>query len=75
VNISESARIALRSLRVNKLRALLTMLGIVIGVGAVITLMSSARRCRQPLQNRSASDEPDLRSRRFEPRIGTRSNH
>jgi putative ABC transport system permease protein len=43
VNLAESARIALRSLRANKLRALLTMLGIVIGVGAVITLMSSGQ--------------------------------
>ena len=34
-----SARIAVRALRVNKLRSALTMLGIVIGVGAVITIM------------------------------------
>jgi len=33
-------RLALRALAANKLRAALTMLGIVIGVGAVITLMS-----------------------------------
>ena len=36
----ESIRIALRALLSNKLRAILTMLGIIIGVGAVITLMS-----------------------------------
>jgi putative ABC transport system permease protein len=41
MNISESFRIALRSLQANKLRAALTMLGIIIGVGAVITLMSA----------------------------------
>ncbi len=41
MNLLESARIALRALRVNKLRSALTMLGIVIGVGAVITLMSA----------------------------------
>jgi putative ABC transport system permease protein len=35
-----SARIALRALRVNKLRSALTMLGIVIGVGAVITMVA-----------------------------------
>ena len=34
------ARIAIRALRVNKLRSALTMLGIVIGVGAVITMVS-----------------------------------
>ena len=40
MSISESLRIALRALAANKLRALLTMLGIIIGVGAVITLLS-----------------------------------
>ena len=33
-------RIALRALRVNKLRSILTMLGIIIGVAAVITMIS-----------------------------------
>ena len=36
----QSVRIALRSLRVNKLRTALTMLGIVIGVGAVIAMVA-----------------------------------
>ncbi|HVG78521.1 MAG TPA: ABC transporter permease [Patescibacteria group bacterium] len=36
----QSIRIALRSLRVNKLRSMLTMLGIIIGVGAVITMVA-----------------------------------
>jgi putative ABC transport system permease protein len=40
LTITESIRIALRALLSNKLRAILTMLGIIIGVGAVITLMS-----------------------------------
>ncbi len=40
MTLTESFRIALRALLANKLRALLTMLGIIIGVGAVITLMS-----------------------------------
>jgi putative ABC transport system permease protein len=35
-----SIRIALRALRVNKLRSMLTMLGIIIGVGAVIVMIS-----------------------------------
>jgi putative ABC transport system permease protein len=38
MNVWASARIAVRALRVNKLRSALTMLGIVIGVGAVITM-------------------------------------
>ncbi|MGZ8267107.1 MAG: ABC transporter permease [Burkholderiales bacterium] len=33
-------RIALRALRVNKMRSILTMLGIIIGVGAVITMIA-----------------------------------
>jgi len=40
VTIVQSARIALRALRVNKLRSALTMLGIIIGVGAVIAMVS-----------------------------------
>jgi putative ABC transport system permease protein len=40
VNIVQSARVALRALRVNKLRSALTMLGIIIGVGAVIAMVS-----------------------------------
>jgi putative ABC transport system permease protein len=40
MNIVESIRVALRGLAANKLRAVLTMLGIIIGVGAVITLLS-----------------------------------
>src|SRR5437762_3818200 len=36
----ESFRIAIDSLLANRLRALLTMLGIIIGVGAVIALVS-----------------------------------
>ncbi|HEV8614383.1 MAG TPA: ABC transporter permease [Methylomirabilota bacterium] len=36
----QAVRIAVRSLRVNKLRSALTMLGIIIGVGAVIAMVS-----------------------------------
>jgi putative ABC transport system permease protein len=39
VNVRQSARIAVRALRVNKLRSALTMLGIIIGVGAVIVMV------------------------------------
>lgn len=43
MNVFESIRIAMRALAANKLRSILTMLGIIIGVGAVIALMSIGR--------------------------------
>lgn len=40
MNLLATLRIALNALRVNKLRSILTMLGIIIGVGAVITMIA-----------------------------------
>jgi len=40
LNLSQNIRSALRALMANKLRSALTMLGIVIGVGAVVALLS-----------------------------------
>ncbi|MBI3243570.1 MAG: ABC transporter permease [Chloroflexi bacterium] len=40
MNFSENFRVALRALAANKLRSILTMLGIIIGVGAVVALMA-----------------------------------
>jgi len=40
MNVGESVLVAVRALAVNKLRSTLTMLGIIIGVAAVITLLS-----------------------------------
>ena len=40
MNVTQSFKLALKSLRTSKLRAFLTMLGIVIGVGAVIIIIS-----------------------------------
>ena len=40
MNFSQSFRLALKSLTTSKMRALLTMLGIIIGVGAVIVITS-----------------------------------
>ena len=47
MNLIESIRLALRSLIANKLRAILTMLGIIIGVAAVITLVSVGEGVQQ----------------------------
>lgn len=43
MNLLESGRIALRSLAANKMRSILTMLGIIIGVASVIALMGVGR--------------------------------
>ena len=40
MNLLVSIRIALRALGANKLRAALTMLGMIIGVGAVIAMVA-----------------------------------
>ncbi len=40
MNLLATLRIGLNALRVNKLRSILTMLGIIIGVGAVITMLA-----------------------------------
>ncbi|HCU98928.1 MAG TPA: hypothetical protein DGM69_06250, partial [Chloroflexi bacterium] len=40
MNLFANIRVALRALAVNKLRSILTMLGIIIGVGAVVSLMA-----------------------------------
>ncbi len=43
MNLSEALRVALNSLVTNRLRSILTTLGIIIGVGAVISLVSLGR--------------------------------
>jgi putative ABC transport system permease protein len=40
INIPSTLKIAFRALKVNKMRSALTMLGIIIGVGAVITMLA-----------------------------------
>ena len=47
MNIGASVQIALRALRVNKLRSALTMLGIIIGVSAVIAMMAVGSGARE----------------------------
>ncbi len=51
MNVIESMRIALRSLAANKLRSALTMLGIIIGVMAVIAMLSIGRGAQAAITN------------------------
>ena len=51
----ESILIALESLRVNKMRSMLTMLGIIIGVGAVIAMVAIGLGVREKVKNSIAS--------------------
>src|SRR5438046_1893236 len=53
--IGEIIAVALSALRANKLRSLLTMLGIVIGVGAVITVVALGTGAQKAVKDRIAS--------------------
>jgi len=52
MNFSESFLTALRALAANKLRAVLTMLGIIIGVAAVITMIAIGEGSQQAVMQR-----------------------
>src|SRR5216117_1477785 len=56
----ETIRVALEALRANKLRSLLTMLGIVIGVGAVITMIALGSGAEQSVRDRLQALGPTL---------------
>ena len=53
--ISETVAVAFQSIRANKLRAALTMLGIVIGVGAVITRVALGSGAQKAVNDRIAA--------------------
>lgn len=55
INIPSTIKISLRALRVNKMRSALTMLGIIIGVGAVITMLAVGTGARQRIGEQIAS--------------------
>jgi len=50
MNISNSVKISLRAIYQNKLRAFLTMLGIIIGVGSVIAMLAIGEGSKQSIQ-------------------------
>jgi putative ABC transport system permease protein len=52
---SSGARIALRNLRAHRLRTLLTMLGIIIGVAAVITMMAIGYGAQRQISDKISS--------------------
>jgi putative ABC transport system permease protein len=51
MNVIESFRLALSALRANKLRSILTMLGIIIGVGSIVALLAFGTGYGQFLDN------------------------
>jgi putative ABC transport system permease protein len=51
INFSATSRIALRALQTHKLRSLLTMLGIIIGVGAVIAMLAIGQGASKSVQS------------------------
>ena len=55
INIPSTISISYRALRVNKMRSALTMLGIIIGVGAVITMLAVGTGAKKTLGEQLAS--------------------
>ena len=53
--IVPAAKIAFRALRINKLRSALTMLGIIIGVGAVIAMVAVGSGATERIQEQIQS--------------------
>src|SRR5947208_4657205 len=60
--VGDIIRVALEALRANKLRSLLTMLGIIIGVGAVITMIALGSGAQKSVQDRIQALGPTLLS-------------
>ena len=55
INVNSTVKIALRALWVNKMRSFLTMLGIIIGVGAVITMLAVGTGASEKISEQIAS--------------------
>ena len=64
--LGETIGVAIGALRANKLRSFLTMLGVVIGVGAVIAVVALGRGAQQSVNARISALGTTLRpARRF----------
>src|SRR5690606_24835863 len=59
-NIAEAGKMALRSLRANLMRTLLTLLGIIIGVASVVTMLAIGDGAKQTVLDRLSGLGPDL---------------
>jgi len=55
MRILSSLKVALRALRTNKMRSFLTMLGIIIGVGAVIVMVAIGTGATEMISQQIAS--------------------
>ncbi len=60
--VGEIIQVALQAIRSNKLRSLLTMLGIIIGVGAVITMVALGTGAQRSVETRIQALGPTLLS-------------
>ena len=60
ISLAESAQIALGSLLVNKLRTLLTALGVIIGVAAVVALMAIGRGAQDSITSSITANGANL---------------
>ena len=60
--LGEIINVALGAIRANKLRSFLTMLGIVIGVGAVITMVALGTGAQKSVQDQIQALGTDLLS-------------
>ncbi len=58
--LDETIRVALQAIRANKLRSMLTALGIIIGVGAVITMIALGTGAKKAVQDRIQALGPTL---------------
>jgi len=60
MNLAEGFSVAVAALHANKLRSLLTMLGIIIGTGAVITMIALGNGARKAVEERISQLGADL---------------